>query len=142
MSASREIITTTDSSATRKTAGGVESGQTLERVLRTLVDDVPDRLLLLDVDLNIRFANRGMFDTPRERLPCRSIFDFLPAQEHERVRGIYRQALLERAPKVYELRQIIRSELRWFENRVGPVMKDGRVFAFAVSSSEITARRR
>src|SRR5687767_3086124 len=65
-----------------------------ERVLRTIVEDMPDRLLLLDLDLTIRFANRGIFDTSREQLPGRSILEFVPEREHERVRGIYAQAVL------------------------------------------------
>jgi PAS domain S-box-containing protein len=101
-----------------------------ERVLRTVVEDMPDRLLLLDLNLTVRFANRGIFDTPREQLSGRCILDFIPGQEHERVRAIYEQAIADRAPKVYELRQQVRGETRWFENRIGPVMHEGRVFAF------------
>lgn len=113
-----------------------------ETMLRALFDSVPDRLLLLDLQLHIRFANRGIFETARDALIGRTIFDFLPEAEHDRVRDIYRQSIATCGPKVYESRQVVRGETRWFENRVAPVMQEGRVVALAVASSEITARRR
>ncbi len=115
---------------------------TPEAALRALIGSVSDRLLLLDLDLQIRFANRGIFEVQRTALPGRSIEDFLPASEHERVIGVYRRVRQERTPAVYEFRQLVRGETRWFEHRIGPVIEHGSVVAFAVACGEITARRR
>jgi PAS domain S-box-containing protein len=116
--------------------------RTPEAIVGALTQSVSDRLLLLDLDLQIRFANRGIFEEPRTALPGRSINDFLPGTEHERVGEIYRRVSVERTPAVYEFRQLVRGETRWFEHRVGPVLEDGRVVAYAVACCEITARRR
>jgi two-component system sensor histidine kinase UhpB len=113
-----------------------------EAALRAVTDHVPDLLLLLDLELRIQFSNRAIADVAREQLVGHSIIDFVPESECERVREIYTQAIAERAPKVYELRTLIRGEPRWFQKRIGPVMRDGRVAALAVACSEITARRR
>ena len=78
-----------------------------ESILCALTDSVSDRLLLLDLDLQIRFANRGILDEPRTALPGLSINDFLPATEHERVGDIYRRVSAERMPAVYEFRQLV-----------------------------------
>jgi PAS domain S-box-containing protein len=115
---------------------------TPESILRALTRSVSDRLLLLDLDLRICFASRGMLDVPRAALPGRSIHDLLPGAERGRIGEVYRRVRLERTPAAYEFRQLVRNETRWFEHRIGPVLEEGRVVAFAVSCCEITARRR
>ncbi len=50
------------------TASAGKGMQAAESILRSLMENVPDRLMLLDLDLRIRYSNRGIFDVPRSAI--------------------------------------------------------------------------
>jgi PAS domain S-box-containing protein len=110
--------------------------------LRAVTQSVPDLLLLADLDLRIQFANRPILGHTPEELIGRSILDLLPQEERDPVHAVYDRALATREPQTYELRHVIDSEVRWFENRVGLVMHDGQPTGLTVASTEVTVRRR
>jgi PAS domain S-box-containing protein len=116
--------------------------RTSEALLRAVTENVPDLLLLLDLDLRIRFANRSVLGTPPAQLLGRSVLDFVPLAEQADVSAVYQRAIMTRQPQVYEVRTHVGGEPRWFENRVGPVIQDNCIVSITVASSEITARRR
>jgi PAS domain S-box-containing protein len=116
--------------------------RTSEALLRAVTENVPDLLLLLDLDLCIRFANRSVLGTPPAQLVGRSVLDFVPLVEQDHVSAVYQRAIMTRQPQVYEVRTHVGGEPRWFENRVGPVIQDDCIVSITVASSEITARRR
>jgi len=116
--------------------------RTSEALLRAVTENVPDLLLLLDLDLRIRFANRSVVGTPPTQLIGRSVLEFVPLAEQAGVSAVYQRAITTRQPQVYEIRAHVGGEPRWFENRVGPVIQDDRIVSITVASSEITARRR
>jgi PAS domain S-box-containing protein len=113
-----------------------------EALLRAVTENVPDLLLLLDLDLRIQFANRSVLGTAPAQLVGRSVLEFVPSAEQPGVNAMYQRAIASLAPQVYEVRTFAQGETRWFENRVGPVLHEGRIVAITVASSEITARRR
>jgi two-component system, LuxR family, sensor kinase FixL len=113
-----------------------------EALLRAVTDSVPDRLLMLDLQLRIQFVNRAILDIHPEDLVNRNALDLLPESEREAALAVFQRVIASRAPHVHEYREIVQGEVRWFENRVGPVIEDGRIVGLTVASSEITTRRR
>ncbi len=113
-----------------------------EALLRAVTDSVPDRLLMLDLELRVQFANRPVQGIAPGELTGRSALEFVPEPDREAARAVYQRVIASRAPQVFEFRDTLRGETRWFENRVGPVIEDGRIVGLTVASSEITSRRR
>lgn len=113
-----------------------------ESLLRAVTDSVPDRLLMLDADLRIQFANRRIMDLAPAELLGRNALDFVPEGARDAARAVYQRVMESREAQVFEFRNTVRGEIRWFENRVGPVIDDGRIVGLTVASSETTARRR
>ena len=110
--------------------------------LRAVTENVPDLLLLTDLELQIQFANRPMFGHPPQDLVGRSILELLPPEEREPVRAVHARALATRKPQTYELRHVVDGEVRWYENRVGLVMHEGQPTGLTIASTEVTVRRR
>ena len=57
--------------------------QKSESILRSVIDNVPDWLLLVDLDLNCRFANREFLGRPPAQLVGRSVLELAPPAERE-----------------------------------------------------------
>lgn len=113
-----------------------------EALLRAVTESVPDWLFMLDSDLRVQFANREVQGLAPGDLIGRNALDFFPEGEREATRAVYRRVLERGEPQVHESRALVREEMRWFENRVGPVIDDdGRIVGLTVASSEVTARR-
>jgi PAS domain S-box-containing protein len=110
--------------------------------LRAVTENVPDLLLLTDLEMRIQFANRSMLGHAPQDLIGRSILELVPEEERDPVREVHARALATRCPQAYESRHLIGGETHWFENRVGLVMHDGQPTGLTISSMEITARRR
>ncbi len=113
-----------------------------EALLRAVTDSVPDWLLMLDLEARIRFINRPMLGIAEQDLVGCNALDHMPEAAREVARAAFRQVIETRAPHVYEYRDWRGGEQRWFENRIGPVLEDGRIVGMTVATSEITARRR
>ena len=113
-----------------------------EALLRAVTDSVPDWLLMLDLETRIQFINRPMLGIAPQDLVGRNALDYMPEGAREAARAAFRQVIDTRAPHVYEFRDWRAGEQRWFENRIGPVLEDGRIVGMTVATSEITARRR
>ncbi|NJO13411.1 MAG: PAS domain S-box protein [Gammaproteobacteria bacterium] len=113
-----------------------------EALRRAVTDSVPDWLLLLGVDLRVQFANRAVLGITPEMMVGRPVLQFVPEAERANAQAVFARVTATRSPQVYEYRDCMGGEVRWFENRVGPVIEGGQVVGLTVASSEITARRR
>lgn len=71
---------------------------------RALSESSPDHILDLDDDLNIRFANYPSPGLSMSDLLGRSILDFLPPEDCDRVVATMQQALVSGEPAIYETR--------------------------------------
>ena len=110
--------------------------------LRAVTENVPDLLLLTDLELQIQFANRPMFGHAPRDLIGRSILELLPPEEREPVRAVHQRALTTCQPQTYELRYVVDGQVHWFENRVGLVLHEGQPTGLTIASTEVTVRRR
>lgn len=113
-----------------------------EALLRAVTESVPDWLFMLDPELRVQFANRPVQGLTPAELVGRNALDFFPDDERDAVRAAYRRVLQSGGSEVHESRAFVRGEMHWFENRVGPVLDDGRIVGLTVASSERTERRR
>jgi len=87
----------------QKQPGG---GHEAETLLRVLLAAVPDNVLVLDHELNIRFTNRVVPGLPLERLLGSSVLDYVTPEEREPTRLRYQRSLDTGEPERFELRSI------------------------------------
>jgi PAS domain S-box-containing protein len=110
---------------------------------RSLAENSPDHIMLLDLDLTILFINRTLPDLTKEEVIGTPAFKYVPPEYRQTVADCYKRVAASGKPDmhstVYSTKE---GESRWFEVRVGPVFKNGQVVAFVSGSTDITERKR
>ena len=114
-----------------------------EAKLRSVIENIPDYLIMASPDGTILFMNSTPSNTAMEEVLNASIYDFLPEEEGKRVRGLLQLVVDTGNPTSFE--SMISDEEgdhRWFAARVGAVEQAGAVVALTIVASEITERKR
>ena len=108
---------------------------------RSLVENAPNVILTVERDGRIIFINRTFSGRSREEVIARRVYEFVPAEYHDRIKtGI---------EKVFETGEAASFEVRapgeygslWVANRVGPVKRDGQVVAATIISTDVTEQK-
>ena len=115
--------------------------QKSESILRSVTDNVPDWLLLVDLDLRCRFANREFLGRSAAEFVGRSVLDLAPVAERERLAKALEHAIRASQSISSELAISGESEQRHFEMRAAPVTEQGVVAGLTVAITEITQRK-
>jgi PAS domain S-box-containing protein len=115
--------------------------QKSESILRSVTDNVPDWLLLVDLDLNCRFANRGFLGrSPAELVGC-SVLELTAPAEREALAGALAHAVRSSTPVTSYLVILVDGGQRHFEMRAAPALEQAAVTGLTVTITEITERR-
>jgi PAS domain S-box-containing protein len=115
--------------------------QKSESILRAVTDNVPDWLLLVDLDLNCRFANRAFLARTPAEFVGQSVLELVPSADRERLASILEYAVRSANSISTELTIPNEVEQRHFEVRAAPVIEQGAVAGLTVAITEITQRR-
>ncbi len=110
---------------------------------RSLVENVPGYLLLIDPDGRIVSANRPFTGQELTDILGRSALDFVQPEYRERAQQASR-AVLERGEAVeYEVEMATPDGLIGFwANKGGPLYRDGRISGMILLATDITGRKR
>ncbi|MEQ1772739.1 MAG: PAS domain S-box protein [Burkholderiales bacterium] len=115
-----------------------------EQRLRALLDAIPDRVRLKDVDgryLMVNRAARGRLGLPEERLIGKTVFDLWPADEAARIDAEEKRAIKSAHPIRVE-RNAYMQEAGWREAILTPIRNDAGVVTGLLSiSRDITERK-
>jgi two-component system, cell cycle sensor histidine kinase and response regulator CckA len=115
--------------------------EAIELNLRSIAEQIPDNIMVLDTEERIRFINWTVPDLDHERVLGTRPYEHLPESERDRVRRIYRKVLAtgepERANMEYQAAD--GSRLYW-ETRVVPHRRRGRIDGLIVISTNVTER--
>ncbi len=115
----------------------------LEEEWRSLAENIPDIIVTLDADGTILFVNRTLFGEAIESVVGTSVYEYTPPQQHDELR--------KRLQRVFEKGQAHSFEMggpgafgrpSWYFSRIGPIVRDGRVVAAALITTDITQRKR
>jgi PAS domain S-box-containing protein len=115
--------------------------QKSESILRSVTDNVPDWLLLVDLDLRCRFANREFLGRAPAEFVGGSVLELAPAVERERLSKALDYAIRTANSISSELTIEGEAEQRHFEMRAAPVIEQGVVAGLTVAITEITQRK-
>ena len=115
--------------------------QKSESILRSVIDNVPDWLLLVDLDLNCRFANREFLGRLPAQLVGRSVLELAPPAERETLAKALALAATSSNLISSEFSIAVDGERRHFEMRAAPALEQGAVTGLTVALTEITERK-
>jgi PAS domain S-box-containing protein len=119
---------------------GEDALRASESMLRSVADNSPDIIAIIDRELRLRFVNRALRGEAPEDVVGRCVTDFVPDPEDfaERLRGVLATGRSIR----FESRRL-REDCgeTVCEHRVGPVLEGDRIAGVIVYSTDVTERR-
>jgi len=109
---------------------------------RSLTENSPDYIMLLDREGIIQFVNHTVPDLDRSEVIGTPVYDYVPPEFHATMEACFRRVLETGRPDQYEVDYYTADgDIQNFEARVGPVIRDGETVGFSVDSTDVTARR-
>jgi PAS domain S-box-containing protein len=114
-----------------------------EEKWRSLTENSPDYIMLLDIDYNIQFINHTVPGIMVEEVIGRPGLDFVPPNQHQIVIDCFERVIQSGKPDLCETQYITtEGETQYFDSRVAPVMdKDGNVAGFICNANNINDRK-
>ncbi len=109
---------------------------------RSLTENSPDYIMLLDKEARIQFVNRTITGLQHEAMIGRSVYEFIPEESYYDAARCFRRVLETKETDYYSAEyRMSDGETRYFDVRIGPVLHDDEVVAFISNSNDVTERR-
>lgn len=109
---------------------------------RSLVTNAPNVIMLVDRSGKLLFANRSLAQAAGSDRADSTLYDWLPASQHERARAALAQVFASGQPVQYELQGYgAQGQPVWHCMVAGPVRQGDEVVAATVLSTDITDRK-
>jgi len=114
-----------------------------EEKWRFLLKSSPDAILSLERDGTILFINHTVPGYTIEDTVGKTVYDFIPPEEHEKTRKAIEKVFQTGEAVSFET-SVIGSDgnLLWYSTRLGPVKKRDKVVSVAQISTDITKRKK
>jgi PAS domain S-box-containing protein len=112
-----------------------------EEKWRSLLENAPDCVILVDLDGYILFANRGVLRQTRAELTGKHLLRAIPSAFGAPVNAHFQRVILQAVPESCRIEAIDADEQReYYDLRMNPVIVSRHAVAVAVHLTEITAR--
>jgi len=113
-----------------------------EEKWRSITENSPDHIMLLDTEGEILFINRTVPDLRQEEVIGRSVFDFTPPEFHQVARECFERVVNSGEPDSYSTEYHAKDgQVNHFDVRIGPVFEGRDVVALVSSSTDVTKQR-
>jgi two-component system cell cycle sensor histidine kinase/response regulator CckA len=113
-----------------------------EEKYRSLAENAPDIIMTVDRDGVISFINRAVSGFTIDEAVGTSIYDYIDAEYHDRVRQCVKKVFETGEPGTYEVTgRGPRGITGWYSTVVGPIKHEGRVVNAMHISRDITKRK-
>jgi PAS domain S-box-containing protein len=110
---------------------------------RSMTENSPDYILILDRDGNIQFINRTVPDLSKDEVLGTSIYKYVTEEYRAEMKKCFERVLKTGKPDMYEVARMGSDGIeRRFESRVGPIIDDDKIMSLIVSSTDITERKK
>lgn len=117
--------------------------QELENKYRSLVENIPDTILLIDLENKIQFVNRIDSRLNVKDLIGRSTYEFVNPKFHQIMKEKREEALNTKKSQSYEMQiHFPNGETNYFISHICPLLKDNIVTNFIIISRDITPGKR
>ncbi len=115
----------------------------LGELWRTLAEHSPDHIMLLDPLGHILYINRTVPDLSLDRVLGHDHLEFIPPAQRPAARAALQRVIDGRASTTFQTEyHTATGEVRHFDVRLGPVLREGVVKAVISSSTDVTDRVR
>lgn len=112
-----------------------------EEKISSITKNSPDHIMLVDEDLKIQFINRTVPDLKKEDVIGKSILDFSPEGFQEIVKDNFKSVFETGVIANYQTEyQTAEGVTQYFDVRLSPILKDGKVASAVSSSNNVTER--
>ncbi|MCE9539060.1 MAG: PAS domain S-box protein, partial [Bacteroidetes bacterium] len=109
---------------------------------RSLVDNVTDIIMTVDLEDKISFINFAGGGYNREQIIGGSVYDFVTPEYRELVKRVHTKVKESKTPQSYETTSLgLDGVLRWFLTSVGPIFSDDNVIGLTLFTKDITNRK-
>ena len=113
-----------------------------ESKLRSIADNSPDMILLINLKWEILFINRTITLDPSQ-VRGKLVFDFIPQEFHDTAIKCFENVLKTGEVTIYGTEyHIPNGKTSYFESTVGPVFQNGTIGALVINARDITERKR
>lgn len=110
---------------------------------RTISDNSSDFLMITDTKGVMKYINRTMPGYSKEKALGRPITDWLPSECVPEVKACLDRVARSGKPDRYETEFVdLDGTFKYFESRVGPLFRDGKVTALTINATDMTERKR
>jgi PAS domain S-box-containing protein len=118
-----------------------ESEQKLEQTelrWRSVLENMPDYLIIVDRPGRILFANRPIRGVPVAELSGKSVYDFIDPAYRDEARKCIDYVFASASASRFESRFTERGGTVWYTSRVGPQKRGDEVVAATIVTSDVT----
>jgi len=113
-----------------------------EEKWRTVTANSPDNMILLDLEGTILFINRALPGFTAESVVGTSIYQYTAAGSHAAMAECFQRVIQNGRPDGFEVESQATGDTRYYETRVAPVRRGGKIVALTLSARDVTAHRR
>jgi two-component system cell cycle sensor histidine kinase/response regulator CckA len=114
-----------------------------EERYRSLVENVPDVILVVDRTGEILFINHAVHEMSVDEVVGTSIFDYILASQLEGIKAYLEWVFEGGKPEAYEVNaQLPGGNTAWYSVRIGTIMHEGQVVALNLIATDVTDRKR
>ena len=109
---------------------------------RSVTENSPDHVILLDTDLRIRFVNYTSPGLTREDLLGTPLYNYVADEQQSQIRQILERVLGTGEPDSYETEyQTPEGDTIYYESRVVPRLMDEKIVGLSVNARDVTQHR-
>lgn len=125
----------------------IQGDQTLARLARDDEDAPiepefrPDIVFIVGLEGRVLFVNRSLGQIAEDRVIGSSFYDWVFPEEHDMVREDLAAVFASGEPSGFELHGLQEAADTWFECRVTPNLREGRVLSATVIARDVTRHR-
>jgi len=114
-----------------------------EEKWKSLTENSPDHILLLDIDYTILFVNRTAPDIPKERVIGKPLSELIPIDDYQRAVECFKRILLSGTADQYESKHTTtKGDTRYFDVNISPLKgNDHHIYGFISTSRNITVKK-
>lgn len=113
-----------------------------EEKFRSLVENAPDFIAIVDSGGKILFINRTAPGFTIDEVIGTSVLDYISTEHHDLIRKSIKRVFHTGKPDAFEMiAKGPHGSTSWYSTRVGPIKRDGQIFALTLISTDITERR-
>jgi PAS domain S-box-containing protein len=109
---------------------------------RSVIENIPGFITIVDADFKIQFINRSILDMSASEFQKRDVREFLKPEYRETAGKMLEKVFRTGVPASYEAEGAgLDGTYLWFETQIGPIYQDDKVVSAILISSDITTRK-